>query len=71
MIWWMWIIIILSIIGFIVILPIILRRLGFGIKFIFKFLIYTIVFIVLALLFISIIDSIFNVGWWDTITNWF
>ena len=71
MIWWVSTISILVLIGFFVVIPIILRLLGSGFVFIFKFILTLIELIILVALVIFCADTFFDAGWWDIITNWF
>ena len=71
MIWWMWVIIAFAIIGLFVLIPFVLKVVGFSLNIIFRFIGTIIFFIVLAVLIIFIADTYFDSGWWIAIKDWF
>ena len=71
MIWWMWVIIAFAIIGLFVLIPFVLKVVGFSLNIIFRFIGTIIIFIVLAALITFIADACFDAGWWIAIKDWF
>ena len=70
MIWWMWIIIILALIGLFVVLRKILRLVNFWLIFILEIILSLFCFIFLGILVVICADTFFNAGWGNIIIDW-